>query len=418
MSVATQKLDADAIRRDFPILKPNTAGQIPAYLDSAASSQKPKAVIDAIVEAYSSYYANVHRGVHIWSETSTDRYEQSRAAMARFLKARSTNEIVFTSGCTMAINLVAHGWGNDRVREGDEILVTEMEHHANIVPWQQMAKRTGAKVIWAPLTGDGRLDMDAFPKLLSEKTKLVAITSVSNVLGTINPIREIVALSKKVGAVTMVDGAQSAPHESIDVVDLDCDFLSVSGHKMLGPSGIGVLYGKEALLKSMAPFHGGGGMIRKVTFDGFEPADLPAKFEAGTPPIVPAIALGAAVEYLESVGMEAISEHVKELTNHAYETLANTEGIKIVGPAPPHRAGLVSFTVEGVHAHDVAAWLDRRGIAVRAGHHCTMPLHKRLGVTATSRASFYLYNTRDEVARLSDALREARTKFSRRTSQP
>jgi cysteine desulfurase/selenocysteine lyase len=321
--------------------------------------------------------------------------------------------VIFTTGCTMAVNLVARSWGDANVGRGDEILITEMEHHSNSVPWHQLAERTGAEVRHVPFTDEGLFDLDAFDALLNERTRLVAVTAVSNVLGTINPIAEIVRRAHDAGALVLVDAAQSAPHQKTDVQAMGADFVAFSGHKMLGPSGVGVLYGKLALLEAMPPFLGGGSMIRRVTLDGFEPADPPAKFEAGTPPIVPAIGLGAAIDYLELIGLERIHRYEQVLTSQAHAALEELGGVRFLGPAPDKKAGIVSFTVEGIHAHDIAQILDRHGVAIRAGHHCAMPLHKRLGVVASNRASFYFYNTLDEVETLAEALRDAKRIFRR-----
>ncbi len=331
-------------------------------------------------------------------------FTRAREKVRAFINAAAVEEIIFTYGTTSSINTVARSWGDANIRPGDEILLSEMEHHSNLVPWHLLAQRTGAVLRHIPLTDDGRLVLDALDQLLTKRTKLVAVSALSNVLGTINPVAEIIRRAHEVGAVVLIDGAQSVPHQKTDVAQLNCDFLAFSGHKMLGPSGIGVLYGKWELLDSMPPFMGGGGMIRHVELDRFAPGDLPQKFEAGTPPIVSAIALGAAVDYLTAIGMDAIHEHDRRLTQRAHEVLSKIPGIRILGPAPEHKGGIVSFVLDRIHAHDLAQLLDRQGIAIRAGHHCTMPLHKRYGVTATARASFYLYNTLDEIDKLGEAL--------------
>jgi cysteine desulfurase/selenocysteine lyase len=355
-------------------------------------------VIDAVSGVYEHTYANVHRGIHTLSELSTEQYESARQKVQGLINAAKFEEVVFTQGSTGSINTVARSWGDANLRPGDEVLLTVMEHHSNLVPWQQAAKRTGAVLKHVPITEDGRLDMEAFDRLLSDRTKMVAVAAVSNTLGTINPVAEIVAKSHAAGALVLVDAAQSVPHLPVDVQALDADFLAFSGHKMLGPSGVGVLYGKEALLDAMPPFLGGGSMINEVRLDGFTPAALPAKFEAGTPPIVPAIGLGAAIDYLHAVGLEDIHRHEQELTRCAYHALSQVEGLRILGPAPEHRAGLVSFSFERIHAHEFAQVLnDQFGVAVRAGHHCTQPLHALLGIAASTRASFYLYNTPEEI---------------------
>jgi cysteine desulfurase/selenocysteine lyase len=404
----TSKLDVEAIRRDFPILQTMLGEDTPlVYLDNAASTQRPRPVIEAMVEAYEHYYSNVHRAGHRLAAESSAHYEAAREAVRQFLNARSPTEIIFTSGTTAAINLVARSWGDAYLRAGDEILLTLMEHHSNIVPWQQLTQRTGCTIRWVPLTGDGQLDLEAFEKLLSTRTRLVALTAVSNVLGTVNPVDQVIELAHAAGAVVLVDAAQAAPHEPIDVRARDVDFLAFSGHKMLGPSGVGVLYGREELLERMPPFLGGGSMIKQVTTEGFTPADLPYRFEAGTPMIVPAIGLGKAIHYLQQVGLERVRAHELELTRQAHALLEEIPGLKILGPAPERKGGIVTFVLEGLHPDDVAKALDIQGIAVRSGHHCAMPLHQRLGISASTRASFYLYNTPEEVARLAAGLRNA-----------
>jgi cysteine desulfurase/selenocysteine lyase len=407
-------LDVLKIREDFPILATRLAEGYPlAYLDNGASTQRPKQVIEAIVDAYEHYYSNVHRGGHALAAESTVRYEAAREAVRALINARSTTEIVFCLGTTAAINLVARSWGDANIGSGDEILLTDMEHHSNIVPWQQLAERTGCKIRWVPITDGYELDMAAFRELLTSRTKLVAVTAVSNVLGTINPIAEIIRAAHDAGAVVLVDAAQAVPHEPIDVRAWNADFLAFSGHKMLGPSGVGALYGREDLLERMPPFLGGGSMIKTVTHDGFTSADLPYKFEAGTPMIVPAIGLGKAIQYLEGVGLAKIREHELALTRLAHEMLAEIPELKIIGPSPERKGGIVTFAMDGIHPDDVAKLLDLQGIAIRAGHHCAMPLHARLGLSASSRASFYFYNTAAEVERLASALRDARRVFQR-----
>jgi cysteine desulfurase/selenocysteine lyase len=384
------------------------------YLDNGASTQHPRQVIQAMVDVYERHYANVHRGIHALSEESTDRYEAARRKVQNFLNAASEEEVIFTRGTTESINLVARSWGDANLRPGDEILLTEMEHHSNIVPWQQAAARTGAVIRWLPITDDGRLAMDRLDEFLSPRTKIVAVTAMSNVLGTINPIETIVAAAHRFGALVLIDAAQSVPHQATDVQALGADFLAFSGHKMLGPTGVGVLYGRRELLEAMPPFQGGGNMIRRVTTEEFEPAELPARFEAGTPPIVQAIGLGAAIDYLEQVGMDAIHAHERALVTRAHEVLSAISGVRILGPGPRHTGGIVGFVIDRVHAHDVAQVLDRYGVAVRAGHHCAMPLHKRLGITASTRASFYLYNTPTEVDVLASAVEETKRVFRRK----
>jgi cysteine desulfurase/selenocysteine lyase len=412
--------DPETIRRDFPILQSRLHGErVPGgvplvYLDNAASSQRPRQVIDAIVRFYEQDYANVHRGIHTLSERATERYDRARAEVQEFINAASPDEVVFTRGTTEAINLVARSWGDGRLDVGDEILLTEMEHHANLVPWQQLAARCGCSLRFVPVTDEGRLDLVRFAELLSSRTRLVAVTAVSNVLGVINPVREISERTHAAGGIVLVDAAQSVPHMPVDVQALGCDFLAFSGHKMLGPTGIGVLYGKRRLMEEMPPFLGGGGMIRRVTLEGFEPADLPDKFEAGTPPIAEAIALQAAIEYLRGVGMADIHRHCQELAALARKALAEIDGVQLCGAGGDDFVGIVSFTVDRVHAHDLAQILDRHGVAVRAGHHCAMPLHERMGLLATTRASFYLYNTVDDVTALATAVQKARDLFARR----
>jgi cysteine desulfurase/selenocysteine lyase len=416
-SVATPGIDhsrllPSRLRDDFPILQQTVHGDRPlVFLDNAASTQRPRQVIEVLRRIYERDYANVHRGIHTLSERSTEQYEDAREKVREFIGARDAREIVFTSGSTASINLVARSWGDENVRAGDEILVTTMEHHSNLVPWQQLSERSGATLRHIPITDDGRLALNELDTLLTERTKLVAVASVSNVLGTINPVAEIARRAHAAGALVLVDAAQSVPHLPTNVADMGADFLAFSGHKMLGPSGIGVLYGREQLLDAMPPFLGGGSMINRVWPDRFTPAELPAKFEAGTPPIAPAIALGAAIDYLTAVGLEAIHRHEQELVRYAHGRLREIDGLVVLGPSPEQRAGLVSFTLPQPHAHDVAQLLDQQGIAVRAGHHCTWPLHDRLGIAASTRASFYLYNTPAEVDLLSDVVGQIRNRF-------
>ncbi len=402
------------LRNDFPVLSEEVGpGLALVYLDNAASTQRPRQVIEAVSGVYERTYANVHRGIHALSESSTEQYERARAVVQRFIGAARSHEVIFTQGTTAAINTVAHSWGAANLRPGDEVLLTVLEHHSNLVPWQQAAVRTGAILRYVPLTDGGLLDLAAFEHLLSDRTKLVAVSAASNTLGTINPIAQIVAKAHAAGAVVLVDAAQSVPHFPTNVRDLDVDFLAFSGHKMLGPSGVGVLYGKEALLDAMPPFLGGGSMIDEVWLDHFTPAALPAKFEAGTPPIVPAIGLAAAIDYLERIGLEAIGRHECALNSFAYASLSQIPGLRILGPTPEHRAGLVSFVFEPIHAHDFAQVLnDRFGVAVRAGHHCAQPLHALLGITASTRASFYFYNTPEEVELLVEGVRTTVQKFA------
>jgi cysteine desulfurase/selenocysteine lyase len=406
--------DVERIRRDFPILSTRLADdkQI-IYLDNAATSQCPRPVIQAMADVYERSYANVHRGIHTLSERATELYEGARESIRRFLNAKSPEEIILTHGTTESINLVARSWGDANVRTGDEILLTMMEHHSNIVPWQQLAERTGAVIKYLDITDDGVLRLESIDELLGSRTRMVAVTAVSNVLGTINPLPEIIRRARHVGARVLIDGAQSVPHLPTDVQSLGADFLAFSGHKLLGPSGVGVLWGRRDLLEAMPPFLGGGGMIGRVELDRFEAADPPAKFEAGTPAIVPTIGLAAAISYLNLVGFRAISEHERRLTERAHEVLAAIRGTRIFGPSPDQKGGIVSFTVNGIHAHDVAQVLDRHGVEIRAGHHCAMPLHQRLGIRASARASFYIYNTLAEVDAFGAALERTKALFRR-----
>lgn len=408
---STKLLPVD-LRADFPILEQTVHGDRPlVFLDNAASTQRPRQVIEVLRRVYERDYANVHRGIHTLSERSTEQYEDAREKIRSFIGARNAREIIFTSGSTAGINLVARSWGDANIKFGDEILVTTMEHHSNLVPWQQLAERTGAVIKHIPITDDGLLILQDLDTLLSDRTKIAAVCSVSNVLGTINPVAEIARRAHAAGAVVLVDAAQSVPHLPTNVQSMGADFLAFSGHKMLGPTGIGVLYGREELLDAMPPFLGGGSMINRVWPDRFTPAELPAKFEAGTPPIAPAIALGAAIDYLNAIGLENVQRHEHELVRFAYERLQEIDGLRILGPPPEQRAGLVSFTLPQPHAHDVAQLLDLQGIAVRAGHHCTWPLHDRLGIAASTRASFYLYNTPAEVDLLVEVVGQIRERF-------
>ncbi|MGO8688512.1 MAG: aminotransferase class V-fold PLP-dependent enzyme [Thermoguttaceae bacterium] len=414
-TVETPPLEPEVFRADFPILGRWVREGVPlVYFDNAASTQRPKQVIQTIVDCYEEHYANVHRGIHQLAQESDELYDEARETVRRLINAPAAEQIIFTAGTTAGINLVARSWGDENIRPGDEILLSEMEHHSNLVPWQQLAARRGATLRHIPLTDDGLLQLDRLDELLTPRTRLVAITAVSNVLGTINPVAEIIRRAHQAGAVVLVDGAQSVPHQKTDVQALDADFLAFSGHKMLGPSGVGVLYGKRELLEAMPPFLGGGGMIRRVLPDRFEPGDLPCKFEAGTPPIVSAVGLRAAIDYLDAVGFDAIARHERRLTQRTHEVLQAVEGVRILGPAPDRKAGIIAFTLARVHAHDVAEVLDRYGIAIRAGHHCAMPLHQRYGVAATARASFYFYNTLAEVEQLGPALEQAKRIFHRK----
>jgi cysteine desulfurase/selenocysteine lyase len=397
--------DTHAIRQDFPILDQNINGKPLIYLDSGASSQKPVVVIEAMNTYYREYNANVHRGIYQISEKASEAYETARKKTGRFINARSWREVIFTRNATESINLVAFSWGQTNIKAGDIIISTEMEHHANLVPWQQLAARTGATVKYIPVNKQGYLDMAAFEAMLTPAVKLVAVTQMSNVLGTMPAIDDIVEQAHAVGALVLLDGAQSVPHMPVDVQALECDFLVFSGHKMLGPTGIGVLWARKEILADMPPFMTGGDMIKKVTLDGCDWNDLPWKFEAGTPSIAEAIGLGYAVDYLNQLGMANIRRHEIELVAYALDKLNQVEGIRIYGPQDPTvRGGAVAFTLGDIHAHDVAAVLDSEGIAVRAGHHCAMPLHDKFGLQATTRASFYVYNTPADIDCLAKGL--------------
>lgn len=399
-------LDVQALRAQFPLLSRRVHGQVIAYLDNAATAQKPQCVLDAEMRFYREYNANVHRGLYKISEEATNAYEQARAAAARFIGAASADEIIFTRGTTEAINLVASSFGALRVRVGDEILVTTMEHHSNIVPWQLLCERTGATLKVVPIDDRGELLLDRMEKLIGERTRLVAVMHVSNVLGTINPIHDIVKMAHRRGAAVLVDGAQAAPHRRVNVRELGCEFYTLSGHKMYAPTGIGVLYGKSEHLRAMPPYHGGGEMIRSVTFEGSTYREPPARFEAGTPNIAGAIGLAAAIEFLEKLGLDAVAAREQQLLDHATKHLSSIDGLRIIGTAA-HKAAVISFDLEGIHPHDLATILDRHAIAIRAGHHCAQPLMKRFDVPATTRASLAFYNTTEEVDRLVAALREA-----------
>lgn len=401
-------VELEEIRDDFPILGQTVHGKPLVYFDNAATSQKPRQVIEAMNDYYRRYNANVHRGIHALAERATREYELARHSIAKFINAPSPETVIFTRGTTEAINLVAYSWARANLKPGDEILTTWMEHHSNIVPWYQVCSQTGAVLKRIELNADGTL---AIPDI-SPRTRLVAVTHCSNVLGTINPIKELAAAAHKVGAVILVDGAQSVPHLAVDVQALDVDFFAFSGHKMCGPTASGILYGKRALLDAMPPFFGGGEMIREVTATGFTTNDLPYKFEAGTPNIAESIGLGVAVDYLQKVGLDKIRQHEKEITAYALDRLQEMIEIKIYGPLDAEkRGGLVAFTFSDIHPHDLATFFDQEGIAIRAGHHCAMPLHKHLGIGATARASFYLYNTRSEVDAMIATLQKAKKFF-------
>lgn len=406
-------LDVQAIRSEFPVLERQVRpGVRLVYLDSAASSQKPRSVLAAMSDLYEQHYANVHRGIHRLAEEATEAFEAARAKVAGFIGASSPREIVFTKNTTEAINLVAHAWGRANLKAGDSILLTEMEHHSNIVPWLMLAKEIGFEIRYVSFGPDYQLDQPQYRKLLETKPKLVGFTMMSNVLGTITPVAEMTAAAHAAGAVVLVDGAQAVPHLQLNVAQLGVDFLAFSAHKMCGPTGIGALYGRRELLERMPPFLGGGEMIKRVRLDSFEPNEVPHKFEAGTPPIAEAIGFGAAVDFLTELGMPAVMEHERMMVTRAVEQLEEVPGVSVYGPAPEHKGGVAAFTFETAHAHDVAQLLDREGIAVRAGHHCAMPLHEKLGLPATTRASFYLYNTPDEIDRLIEGLYKVREVFA------
>jgi len=399
------------LRKDFPILAQEVHGHPLVYLDNAATSQKPRAVIEAVSRHYERDNANIHRGVHALAQRSTAAYEDARRRLAGFLGAGDPREIVFTRGTTEAINLVAQSWGRTNLGAGDEILISEMEHHSNIVPWQLLCAQTGARLVVAPMDDRGQLDLVAFRERLSRRTKLVALAHVSNALGTINPVEEIVAWARRTGAATLIDGAQAAPHLAIDVAALGCDFYAISGHKMFAPTGIGALWARAELLEAMPPWQGGGEMITSVTFEHTEYADIPHKFEAGTPDVAGAVGLGAAVDYLAAIGMERIAAWEHELLAHGSELLRSLPGLRILGTAA-RKAGVLSFLVDGVHAHDVGTILDLEGIAVRTGHHCAQPVMDHFGVAATTRASLAFYNTRDDLDALARGLRRVLEVFA------
>ena len=406
----TAGYDLERVRADFPILTELVGGRPVAYLDNAASAQKPRAVLDAVERIHCTGYSNIHRAVHQFAQRATDSYEGARRRLAAFVGADSHEEIVFVRGATEALNLVASCLGRHVLRAGDEVLLTGMEHHSNIVPWQMACELVGARVVAAPVTDSGELDLDGFRELLSDRTRIVSVVHVSNTLGTVNPVAEIARMARERGAFVCVDGAQAAPHLPIRVRELGCDFYAVSGHKMYGPSGIGVLWGRRRLLEAIPPYQGGGDMIRSVRFSGTTYAEPPAKFEAGTPHITGPAGLAAAADYLEALGFDAVAAHEEDLRALAERRLLQIPGVRILGTAPG-KAAVVSFVVEGVHPHDLGTVLDHEGVAVRAGHHCTQPLMERFSVPATTRASFGLYNTREEVDRLAAGVRTAISVF-------
>ncbi len=407
---SASRFDVAAVREDFPILDTQVGGHPLVYLDNAATAQKPQAVIDAVSHYYSATNANIHRGVHYLSAEATDAFDRARITVASFLNAAEPRECVFVRGATEGINLVASSWGRTNLRQGDEILLTGMEHHANIVPWQMAAEATGAVIKVIPVTDRGELDLNGIDKLLTPRVKLLAVTHVSNALGTVNPVRFLIQRAHAVGALALVDGAQSAAHLQVDVRSLDCDFFAFSGHKVFGPTGIGVLYGKAAVLDKMPPYQGGGDMIERVSFEKTTYRGLPERFEAGTPDISGAIGLAAAIHYLAKLGHAAVAAHESDLLAYATEAVGSVQGIRIIGEAP-EKVGVLSFVMENVHPHDIGTVLDNEGIAIRAGHHCCMPLMKRLGLPGTARASFAFYNTRAEADRLTAALVKVRKLF-------
>ena len=407
----TPAFDATAVRGDFPILDTQVGAHALVYLDNAATAQKPQAVLDAVSHYYAATNANIHRGVHYLSGEATDAYDRARITVAQFLNAAEPRECIFVRGTTEGINLVASSWGRTNLRKGDEILLTAMEHHANIVPWQMAAEAAGAVIKVIPVTDRGELDLAQIDKLLTPRVKLLALTHVSNALGTINPVRELIRRAHAVGAVALVDGAQSAAHLRIDVQSLDCDFFAFSGHKVFGPTGIGVLYGKAAQLEKMPPYQGGGDIIERVSFEKTTYRGLPERFEAGTPDISGAIGLAAAIQYLAKFDHAALAAHESDLLAYATEAVGNVNGVRIIGEAP-EKVGVLSFVMDDVHPHDIGTVLDNEGIAIRAGHHCCMPLMKRLDLPGTARASFAFYNTRAEADQLANALVKVRKLFS------
>jgi len=408
---SSSAFDVERIRADFPILKLKIDGKALIYLDNAASSQMPQPVIDRLVRYQFTQHANIHRAVYYLSETATFEYEEARRKLQRFINADEDREVIFTSGTTDAINLVMHGYGRKFIKTGDEIILTTLEHHSNIVPWQMLAEETGAKIRVVPINDAGELLIDEYEKLFNERTKLVGVIHVSNALGTINPVKHMIEFAHTHGVPVLVDGAQATPHMQVDVQDLDCDFYAFSGHKLCGPTGIGVLYGKAGLLEKMQPFKGGGDMILSVTFKKTTYNTIPYKFEAGTPPIAAAIGLGAAVDYLSTIGMNVIPLHEQNLLNYATEQMSHMPGVHIIGTAK-HKASVISFTVDGIHPHDIGTLLNQEGVAVRTGHHCAQPVMQRFKVSATSRASFAFYNTLAEVDELIAGIRTVQKVFA------
>jgi cysteine desulfurase/selenocysteine lyase len=409
--ILNQVYDVEAVRRDFPILSRTVHDKPLVYLDNGASAQKPQAMIDAVSHAYANEYANVHRGLHFLSNAATDAYENAREIVKRFLNAPSVDNVVFTKSTTEAINTVAYGYGQPFIGEGDEIVITIMEHHSNIVPWHFLRERQGAKIVWVGVDDHGNFDLDDFRKALTDRTKLVAIAHMSNVLGTVVDVKEVCRIAHERGVKVLIDGSQAAVHMPVDVQDIDCDWYVMTGHKLYGPSGIGVLYGKTDSLNAMQPFMGGGEMIVDVSEDAVTYNDPPHRFEAGTPPIVQAIGLGASLEYMEKLGRDRIAAHEADLTSYAQQRLSAVNALRLIGTAPG-KGAIFAFEIEGIHAHDVSMLIDRSGVAVRAGTHCAQPLLKRFGATSTCRASMGLYNTRAEIDALVEALEKARAFFS------
>jgi cysteine desulfurase / selenocysteine lyase len=407
------KLEVARIRKDFPILAREVHPGVPlVYLDSTATSQRPRQVVEAMDYLIYNSNANIHRGIHVLAEEATAAYEEARIKVADFINASSPREVIYTRNTTESINLVAQTWGRANLKAGDIIILTEFEHHSNLIPWQMLAMEKNLRLEFISVTPDGLLDMESYQELLKLEPKLVAFAQMSNVLGTITPAKEIIALAHQVGALTLVDGAQSVPHIPVDVQDLDVDFLAFSAHKMVGPTGIGALYGKKDLLNAMPPYMGGGDMIKRVELRSFQVNSIPHKFEAGTPAIAEAVGFGAAVDYLSQIGMEAIEQHEQQIIAYTLDRLEEIPGVKVFGPSAEHKGGIASFLLDSLHAHDISQVLDMYGIAVRAGHHCAMPLHNKFGIPATARASFYLYNSMEEVDRLVDGIYKVKEMFA------
>ena len=412
MSHQAETLDVERIREDFPVLEREFDGTQLVYLDNAATTQTPEPVVETITDYYRNYNANVHRGIHQLSQEASIAYEEAHDRVAEFIGADGREEIIFTKNTTESMNLVAYAWGLNELGPDDEVVLTEMEHHASLVTWQQIAKRTGAECKYIPVTEDGRLDMDAARELITDDTEMVSVVHVSNTLGTINPVAELADIAHDHGAYAFVDGAQSVPNRPVDIKSIDADFLAFSGHKMAGPTGIGVLYGKQHILEEMEPYLYGGDMILKVTFEDSKWNELPWKYEAGTPVICQGIALAAACDYLDDIGMERIERHERKLASYAYDRLTEQDDVEVYGPPGDDRGGLVAFNLDSVHAHDLSSILNDSAVAIRAGDHCTQPLHDVLGTAASARASFYMYNTRDEVDKLVEAVDDARQLFA------